>query len=68
MRELSSRESDGAAPGISWQAAFIIQRLSKVPQPVEQKRPLRREISANSTLFGWHNHCGNRTRSSRLAL
>jgi hypothetical protein len=49
-------------------SAFIIHSLSKVPQPIGQKRPLRREIPANSTLFGWHNHCENRTRSSRLVL
>ena len=39
--------------------ALLSSRLSKVAQPVGQKRALGKRKFGNFDAFGWHNHCEN---------
>ena len=48
---LRSREMGGLWSRAAHDFKFITQRLSKVPQPVEQKRAMGKEILAISTLL-----------------
>lgn len=52
---------------VTHDSKFIVQRVSKVPQPVGQKGALGREVPAISTLLAG-TIIAERTRRSRLVL